>query len=96
MVASSAAQAQQPGQPDLGALKARQHGAWSSGDYAIVGTTLQIVGDIEGGFEMFRSRLIGPKATVGRSRCGTKTEGIDSRAATNTACRFSVCDGVSP
>jgi ubiquinone/menaquinone biosynthesis C-methylase UbiE len=32
-------------QPDLGALKARQHGAWSSGDYAIVGTTLQIVGE---------------------------------------------------
>ena len=34
-----------PVQPDLNALKARQHGAWSSGDYAIVGTTLQIVGE---------------------------------------------------
>jgi SAM-dependent methyltransferase len=32
-------------QIDLNALKARQHGAWSSGDYAIVGTTLQIVGE---------------------------------------------------
>jgi ubiquinone/menaquinone biosynthesis C-methylase UbiE len=31
--------------PDLGALKARQQGAWSSGDYAVVGTTLQIVGE---------------------------------------------------
>src|SRR3954451_12854786 len=30
---------------DLAALKARQHGAWSSGDYAVVGTTLQIVGE---------------------------------------------------
>jgi SAM-dependent methyltransferase len=30
---------------DLTALKARQHGAWSSGDYAVVGTTLQIVGE---------------------------------------------------
>jgi SAM-dependent methyltransferase len=30
---------------DLGAVKARQHGAWSSGDYAVVGTTLQIVGE---------------------------------------------------
>jgi ubiquinone/menaquinone biosynthesis C-methylase UbiE len=30
---------------DLEALKARQHGAWSSGDYAVVGTTLQIVGE---------------------------------------------------
>ena len=32
-------------QPDLAALKQRQHVAWSSGDYAIVGTTLQIVGE---------------------------------------------------
>ena len=32
-------------QPDLQTLKARQRAAWSSGDYAIVGTTLQIVGE---------------------------------------------------
>jgi MPBQ/MSBQ methyltransferase len=31
--------------PDLAAVKARQQGAWSSGDYAIVGATLQIVGE---------------------------------------------------
>lgn len=31
--------------PDLAALKARQQLAWSSGNYAIVGTTLQIVGE---------------------------------------------------
>ena len=30
---------------DLAAIKARQHAAWSSGDYAVVGTTLQIVGE---------------------------------------------------
>src|SRR6478672_6512985 len=34
-----------PTLPDLSALKTRQHGAWSSGDYATVGTTLQIVGE---------------------------------------------------
>jgi ubiquinone/menaquinone biosynthesis C-methylase UbiE len=34
-----------PVQVDLGALKSRQQGAWSSGDYAVVGTTLQIVGE---------------------------------------------------
>lgn len=34
-----------PPQPDLEALKARQHAAWSSGDYAVVGVTLQIVGE---------------------------------------------------
>jgi SAM-dependent methyltransferase len=31
--------------PDLAALKARQQAAWSSGNYAIVGSTLQIVGE---------------------------------------------------
>lgn len=31
--------------PDLAALKIRQHAAWSSGDYAVIGTTLQIVGE---------------------------------------------------
>src|ERR1700675_3769850 len=35
----------QPAPVDLKALKARQHAAWSSGDYAVVGTTLQIVGE---------------------------------------------------
>jgi ubiquinone/menaquinone biosynthesis C-methylase UbiE len=30
---------------DLKTVKTRQQGAWSSGDYAVVGTTLQIVGE---------------------------------------------------
>ena len=30
---------------DFPALKARQQAAWSSGDYAVIGTTLQIVGE---------------------------------------------------
>jgi ubiquinone/menaquinone biosynthesis C-methylase UbiE len=30
---------------DLNAIKAKQQAAWSSGDYAIIGTTLQIVGE---------------------------------------------------
>ena len=38
-------QVQSTSTPDLAALKARQQGAWSSGDYAVVGTTLQIVGE---------------------------------------------------
>ena len=45
MTMSTAAASPPPAQPDLEALKARQHGAWSSGDYAVVGTTLQIVGE---------------------------------------------------
>src|SRR6516162_9297556 len=31
--------------PDLASLKIRQQAAWSSGNYAIIGTTLQIVGE---------------------------------------------------
>lgn len=33
------------GTPDLVAVKGRQKAAWTSGDYAVVGTTLQIVGE---------------------------------------------------
>lgn len=47
MVTSAAAISRSPtSEPvNLQAVKARQQGAWSSGDYAIVGTTLQIVGE---------------------------------------------------
>ena len=31
---------------DLNALKTRQQAAWSSGDYALIGTTLQLVGEL--------------------------------------------------
>jgi ubiquinone/menaquinone biosynthesis C-methylase UbiE len=46
-MATSVAATMQTAAPtiDLKALKAKQQGAWSSGDYAIVGTTLQIVGE---------------------------------------------------
>ena len=43
MTASAAASMiRQPDQIDLKAVKTRQQGAWSSGDYAVVGTTLQL------------------------------------------------------
>jgi ubiquinone/menaquinone biosynthesis C-methylase UbiE len=45
MSATATLQTAAPAQPDLAAVKARQQGAWSAGDYAIVGTTLQIVGE---------------------------------------------------
>jgi len=35
-----------PGTVDLAAIKERQHAAWGSGDYAMIGTTLQIVGEM--------------------------------------------------
>jgi ubiquinone/menaquinone biosynthesis C-methylase UbiE len=34
-----------PAAPDYAAIKQRQQAAWSTGDYAVVGTTLQIVGE---------------------------------------------------
>ncbi len=45
ITAPTTGQASDTAQPDLGAVKARQHATWSSGDYAVVGTTLQIVGE---------------------------------------------------
>jgi ubiquinone/menaquinone biosynthesis C-methylase UbiE len=38
-------QATQATAPDFAAIKNRQQQAWSSGDYAVIGTTLQIVGE---------------------------------------------------
>jgi ubiquinone/menaquinone biosynthesis C-methylase UbiE len=35
-----------PATIDLATLKSRQQAAWSSGDYAVIGTTLQIVGEM--------------------------------------------------
>ena len=43
--ANSAQADSAPPAPDLAALKTRQQAAWSSGNYAIVGSTLQIVGE---------------------------------------------------
>ena len=45
---ASSARQPQPGMPpplDLAAVKVKQQAAWSSGDYSVVGTTLQIVGE---------------------------------------------------
>lgn len=44
-VLAAAPQATAPVTPDLVAIKARQQAAWASGDYAVIGTTLQIVGE---------------------------------------------------
>jgi SAM-dependent methyltransferase len=34
-----------PTQPDFAAIKAKQQATWASGDFAVIGTTLQIVGE---------------------------------------------------
>ena len=35
-----------PAAPDLAAVKARQQATWASGNFAIIGRTLQIVGEM--------------------------------------------------
>ncbi|MCA1805773.1 MAG: hypothetical protein LC646_10660 [Xanthomonadaceae bacterium] len=44
---AASGRAPSPGQAqvDFDAIKQRQHATWASGDYGIVGTTLQIVGE---------------------------------------------------
>jgi ubiquinone/menaquinone biosynthesis C-methylase UbiE len=44
-ISAAARPEQTPVPAELTAVKARQQGAWSSGDYAVIGTTLQIVGE---------------------------------------------------
>jgi hypothetical protein len=34
-----------PSTPDFAAIKQRQQATWASGDFAVIGTTLQIVGE---------------------------------------------------
>jgi SAM-dependent methyltransferase len=42
---TSPAAAPQKAQPDFAAIKAKQQATWASGDFAVIGTTLQIVGE---------------------------------------------------
>ena len=41
----STAPAQPPGTPDYAAIKQRQQASWASGDFALIGVTLQLVGE---------------------------------------------------
>jgi ubiquinone/menaquinone biosynthesis C-methylase UbiE len=42
---ANAIAAQAPVQPDFAAIKEKQRATWGSGDFAVIGTTLQIVGE---------------------------------------------------
>ncbi|WP_423200114.1 MULTISPECIES: class I SAM-dependent methyltransferase [unclassified Cupriavidus] len=45
MASSTTPASANPAPTDLTALKGRQQAAWASGDYAVIGTTLQLVGE---------------------------------------------------
>ena len=77
--------------PDLNALKTKQQVAWSSGDYAVVGTTLQIVGeqlaealDLRFGETVLDIAAGNGNATLAAARRGcdvTSTEYVDALLA---------------
>src|SRR4051794_30467627 len=43
--ANRAQTVEEPAAPNFGQIKSRQQATWASGDFAIIGTTLQIVGE---------------------------------------------------
>jgi hypothetical protein len=50
---------------DFAAIKQRQQATWASGDFAIIGTTLQIVGEsLAEAAELERRNMGGPSALV--------------------------------
>ena len=85
----SVKQATQPGTAigsDLNALKIRQQAAWSSGDYAVVGTTLQIVGE-----QLCEALDLSPGSKVLDVAAGN---GMASLAAARRWCRVTSTDYV--
>src|SRR2546421_12667108 len=83
-------QASQPGTAiasDLNALKIRQQAAWSSGDYAVVGTTLQIVGE-----QLCEALDLRPGSKVLDVAAGN---GMASLAAARRWCRVTSTDYVT-
>ena len=77
--------------PDLKALKTKQQAAWSSGDYAVIGTTLQIVGenlaesmDLRAGQTVLDVAAANGNATLAAARRGcevTSTDYVESLLA---------------
>lgn len=73
-----------PAAPDLAALKARQRDAWSSGDYAVIGTTLQLVGeqlaeacDLHWGEQVLDVAAGNGNATLAAARRGARVTSTD-------------------
>lgn len=73
-----------PTAPDLGAVKAKQQVMWASGDYAVIGTTLQIVGeslceaaDFEAGSRVLDVACGNGNASLAAARRFGKVTGVD-------------------
>lgn len=68
---------------DLAAVKTRQQATWASGDYAVIGTTLQVVGenlceslDVRAGRTSLEQELV--TLATRANRCGRDALAIDS------------------
>jgi ubiquinone/menaquinone biosynthesis C-methylase UbiE len=76
--------ARAPAIVDLAAVKARQQATWASGDFAVIGTTLQIVGeslceavDLEAGSRVLDVACGNGNATLAAARRWCKVTGLD-------------------
>ena len=83
---------------DLAAVKARQRVAWSSGDYAVVGTTLQIVGedlcealDLRAGQRVLDVAAGNGNASLAAARRGCQVTSTDYVPGAAGACRRTRC-----
>ena len=70
--------------PDLAAIKTRQQATWASGDYAVIGTTLTIVGeslcealDLRAGQNVLDVACGNGAATLAAARRFTRVTGLD-------------------
>ena len=89
---------------DIETIKGRQQATWSSGDYAVIGTTLQIVGeslceavDVPAGWQVLDVAAGNGNASLAAARRGcavTATDYVEAllgrpgRAPMPTACRY--------
>jgi SAM-dependent methyltransferase len=70
--------------PDLAAAKVRSHAAWSAGDYAVIGTTLQLVGetlsesvDVRAGERVLDVACGNGNAALAAARRGARVTALD-------------------
>src|SRR5690606_41226716 len=70
--------------PDYQSVKQRQHAVWASGDYAVIGATLQIVGetlceavDLRAGSRVLDVAAGSGNAALAAARCGCRVTAAD-------------------
>src|SRR5829696_3498029 len=88
---------------DFGAVKTRQQSTWASGDYAVIGTTLQIVGeslceavDVQAGEQVLDVAAGNGNAALAAARRGCEVTATDYVASLLDGTRArAAADGVA-